>query len=149
MKIKCLPFYQLNLDEIYATMALRQEVFVVEQNCPYLDADGKDQDAWHIMGWDEDGDLVAYTRLLPKGISYENYAAIGRVVSSSKVRGKGAGKAIMVASIEWCKKLFPDQKVKISAQVYALDFYRNLGFEEVGKKYLEDDIPHMSMILKD
>lgn len=149
MEIKCLPFYRLNLDEIYAIMALRQEVFVVEQNCPYLDADGKDQDAWHVMGWDEDGDLVAYTRLLPKGISYENYAAIGRVVSSSKVRGKGAGKEIMNATIEWSKKLLAEQKIKISAQVYALDFYRNLGFEEVGEEYLEDDIPHMSMILKD
>jgi ElaA protein len=149
MKIKCLPFYQLNLDEIYTSMALRQEVFVVEQDCPYLDADGKDQEAWHMMGWDEEGDLVAYTRLLPKGISYENYASIGRVISSSKVRGKGAGKEIMIASIEACKKLFPNQKVKISAQVYALTFYRNLGFEVVGEEYLEDDIPHMSMILQD
>ena len=58
MKIKCLPFYKLNLDEFYASMALRQEVFVVEQDCPYLDADGKDQEAWHVMGWDEDGDMV-------------------------------------------------------------------------------------------
>jgi ElaA protein len=149
MKIKCLPFYQLNLDEFYASMSLRQEVFVVEQNCPYLDTDGKDQDACHVMGWDKDGDLVAYTRLLPKGVSYENYASIGRVISSSKVRGKGAGKEIMIASIAWCKKLFPNQKVKISAQVYALDFYRNLGFEVVGEEYLEDDIPHMSMILQD
>lgn len=148
MEIKCLPFYRLNLDEIYAFMALRQEVFVIEQDCPYLDADGKDQDAWHVMGWDEESDLMAYTRLVPKGISYEDYASIGRVVSSSKMRGKGAGKEIMVATIEWCKKLFPNQKIKISAQVYALDFYRNLGFEEVGAEYLEDDIPHMSMILK-
>jgi len=148
MKIKCLPFYRLNLDEIYASMALRQEVFVVEQDCPYLDADGKDQEAWHVMGWDEKGELVAYTRLLPQGISYENYASIGRVVSSSKVRGKGAGKEIMIASMDWCKKLFTNQKVKISAQVYALDFYRNLGFEVVGEEYMEDDIPHMSMILQ-
>ena len=148
MKIKCLSFYQLNLDEIYASMALRQQVFVVEQNCPYLDADGYDQEGWHVMGWDEEGDLVAYTRLLPKGTSYENYASLGRVVSSSKVRGKGAGKEIMIASIEWCKKLFPNQEVKISAQVYALDFYRNLGFEAMGEEYLEDDILHMSMILK-
>ena len=147
MTIKCIPFYQLNLDEIYANMALRQEVFIVEQDCPYLDADGKDQEAWHLMGWDEAGDLVAYTRLLPQGISYEGYASIGRVVSSAKVRGKGAGKEIMKASIEWCKKLFPNQKVKISAQVYALKFYQNLGFKEIGEEYLEDNIPHMSMIL--
>ena len=113
MKIKCLPFYKLNLDEFYASMALRQEVFVVEQNCPYLDADGKDQEAWHVMGWDEDGDMVAYTRLLPKGTSYENYASIGRVISSSKVRSKGIGKKIMIISIEWCKKLFPIKKIKL------------------------------------
>ncbi len=149
MKIQCLPFYQLNLDQFYACMVLRQEVFVVEQDCPYLDADDKDQEAWHLMGWDKEGDLVAYTRLVPKGISYEIYASIGRVVSASKVRGKGIGKEIMIASIEWCKKLFPNQKVKISAQVYALKFYRNLGFEEIGEEYLEDNIPHMSMILKD
>ncbi len=148
MIIKCLPFYQLNLDEIYQSMALRQEVFVVEQNCPYLDADGKDQDAWHLMGFDEANNLIAYTRLLPKGISYEKYASIGRVVTSPKARGEGAGKEIMTASIEWCAKLFPNQPVKISAQTYLLKFYKNLGFEPVGEGYLEDDIPHIGMILK-
>ena len=148
MIIKCLPFYQLNLDEIYQSMALRQEVFVVEQNCPYLDADGKDQDAWHLMGFDEANNLIAYTRLLPKGISYEKYASIGRVVTSPKARGEGAGKEIMTASIEWCVKLFPNQPVKISAQTYLLKFYKNLGFEPVGEGYSEDDIPHIGMILK-
>ena len=148
MKIKCLPFYKLSLDELYACMALRQEIFVVEQNCPYLDADGRDQAAWHVMGFDDKNELVAYTRLLPQGISYENYAAIGRVVSATKMRGKGAGKEIMQATLEWCEKLFPHQKVKISAQVYALGFYENLGFVAVGEEYLEDDIPHRSMILE-
>ncbi|HFC01128.1 MAG TPA: GNAT family N-acetyltransferase, partial [Phaeodactylibacter sp.] len=91
MKIKCTPFYQLNLDEIYAIMALRQEVFVVEQNCPYLDADDKDREAWHLMGFDKNNTLIAYTRLLPKGISYEKYASIGRVVTAPKARKIGAG----------------------------------------------------------
>ena len=148
MKIKCLPFYKLNLDDMYQTMSLRQEVFVVEQNCPYLDADGKDQDAWHLMGFDETNNLIAYTRLLPAGISYEKYASIGRVVTSPKGRGKGAGKDIMKASIEWCAQLFPNQPVKISAQTYLLKFYKNLGFEPVGEGYLEDDIPHIAMIRK-
>ena len=148
MKIKCVPFYKLNLDDMYQTMSLRQEVFVVEQNCPYLDADGKDQDAWHLMGFDEADNLIAYTRLLPKGISYEKYASIGRVVTSPQGRGKGAGQAIMKASIDWCAQLFPNQPVKISAQTYLLKFYKNLGFEPVGEGYLEDDIPHIGMVLK-
>ena len=148
MFIKCLPFYRLNLDEIYDCMALRQEVFVVEQNCPYLDADGKDQDAWHLMGYDKNNTLIAYTRLLPKGISYEKYASIGRVVTSPNARGLGAGKDIMTASKDWCQKLFPNDPVKISAQTYLLKFYQSLGFEPVGEGYLEDDIPHIGMILK-
>ena len=146
MMYKCLPFYQLNLDEIYAIMALRQEVFVVEQNCPYLDADGSDQEAWHLMGLNKDGKLIAYTRLLPQGVSYEKYAAIGRVVTSPSVRGQGAGKKIMKASIEWMEKLFPNQPVKISAQLYLLKFYNELGFQEIGEEYLEDDIPHIAML---
>jgi len=149
MTIKCLPFYQLNLDEFYAMMALRQEVFIVEQNCPYLDADGKDQDGWHVMGFDKNNEMIAYTRLLPKGISYEKYASIGRVVSSQKARGTGVGKKIMQASIDWSQRLFPNEKIKISAQTYILEFYKNLGFEPVGEEYLEDDIPHIGMILKE
>lgn len=148
MEFKCVSFYRLNLDEIYACMALRQEVFVVEQDCPYLDADGKDQDAWHLMGFDEEGDLLAYSRLLPKGISYEKYASIGRVVTSQKVRGKGVGITLMEASKKWCKQLFPNDPIKISAQTYLLKFYTNLGFESVGEEYLEDNIPHIGMILK-
>ena len=148
MTIKCLPFYRLNLDEFYEIMTLRQEVFVVEQNCPYLDADGKDPDAWHLMGLDKDGRLIAYTRILPKGISYKDYIAIGRVVTSPKVRKMGVGKEIMIASLDWCKNYFPNDNIKISAQTYLLDFYKNLGFEPVGEGYLEDDIPHIAMVLK-
>ncbi len=148
MTIKCLPFYRLHLDEFYELMALRQEVFVVEQNCPYLDADGLDREAYHLMGLDKNGKLIAYTRLLPKGISYENYVAIGRVVTAPKARGLGIGKEIMAASLEWCQQLFPGEKIKISAQTYLLEFYKNLGFEPVGEGYLEDDIPHIGMVLK-
>ena len=146
MTYKCLPFYKLNLDEVYAIMALRQEVFVVEQNCPYLDADGSDQEAWHLMGFNEEKKLMAYTRLLPQGISYKKYSAIGRVVTSPSARGLGAGKKIMETSIQWMEKLFPNQPIKISAQVYLLKFYNELGFQEIGEEYLEDDIPHIAML---
>jgi ElaA protein len=158
MKFTCKKFENLSVYELYNIMALRAEVFVVEQNCPYQDADGKDLDGWHLMGHNTDlsprvlgvgeGVLVAYTRLLPKGVSYENYASIGRVVNSPKVRGTGAGKILMEKSIEEMKRLFPNDAVKIGAQSYLLKFYVSLGFESTGEEYLEDNIPHTSMVLK-
>jgi ElaA protein len=146
MRFHICTFQELQLEELYAFMALRQEVFVVEQDCPYLDADGKDQLGWHVMLFDEKGQLSAYTRLLPPGVSYEKYSSIGRVVSSEHVRGKGYGKAVMERSIQAIKELFPEAAIKISAQTYLLKFYNDLGFQEVGKEYLEDDIPHIGMI---
>lgn len=155
LKFTCVPFQKLSVSELYEIMALRQAVFVVEQNCPYLDADGKDLTGWHLMGRNmehpatsgTEGVLVAYTRLLPKGVAYDNYASIGRVVSSPKVRGLGYGKTLMIESISQIKKRFPNQPVKIGAQSYLLKFYQSLGFESTGEEYLEDGIPHTSMVL--
>ena len=154
IQFTCKPFADLTVYELYDIMALRQEIFVIEQNCPYLDADGKDLKGWHLMGRQifkentEGGVLVVYTRLLPKGVSYDDYASIGRVVSSASVRGSGAGKILMQHSIEMMEKLFPNDPVKIGAQTYLLKFYESLGFESTGEEYLEDDIPHTTMILK-
>ena len=128
-------------------MVLRQEIFVVEQNCPFLDADGKDQAAWHLLARDTEGGLVAYTRLLPKGVSYDGYASIGRVANAQKIRGTGVGKVLMQKSIEWMAQLFPNEPVKIGAQTYLLTFYSSLGFVSTGEEYLEDGIPHTIMIL--
>ena len=144
----CKKFNELSLYELYEIMALRQEVFVVEQNCPYLDADGKDQSAWHLMGLNENKKLVAYTRLIPKGISYEKYPSIGRVVTSTSARGGGIGRELMEQSIQWMEKLFPAQDIKIGAQCYLEKFYKSLGFEIAGDEYLEDGIPHYPMLRK-
>jgi ElaA protein len=144
---KCVLFKDLTVYELYDIMALRQEVFAVEQNCPYQDADGKDLHGWHLMGKNTEGVLLVYTRLLPKGIAYDNYASIGRVVNSPKVRGLGYGKILMTESIVHIEKLFPDQVVKIGAQSYLLKFYESFGFQSTGEQYLEDGIPHTSMIL--
>ena len=95
MNFQCLPFEQLSLGQLYKIMKLRQEVFVVEQNCPYLDADDKDQESFHLVSWDENGEALAYVRLLPKGLSYPEYASIGRVVTSAKIRRSGGGKQLM------------------------------------------------------
>lgn len=148
IQFTCIPFNQLTVYELYDIMALRQLIFAVEQNCPYLDADGKDLDGWHLMGRNREGDLVAYTRLLPQGVAYADYASIGRVVNSDKVRGQGVGKLLMEESIAKMAELFPNQPVKISAQTYLLKFYTSLGFVSTGEAYLEDNIPHTVMILK-
>lgn len=143
---KCVPFDELSLDELYAILALRQEVFIVEQNCPFLDADGKDQLALHLMIFDETGSLVAYTRLFDKDIYYDGYTSIGRVVSSPNARGEGIGRVLMKKSIE--KVLNDSEKapIKIGAQKYLEKFYQSLGFRLTGNDYIEDGIPHTYMI---
>ena len=142
----CLSFDQLNLYQLYDIMVLRQEVFVVEQNCPYLDADGNDQKSRHLIGYSDDGELLAYARLLPKGMSYENYHSIGRVVTSSKARGKGYGRPLMQQAITASQQYFGDGTIKISAQAHLEKYYVSLGFKIVGEGYLEDGIPHIGMI---
>ncbi|MFN0034936.1 MAG: GNAT family N-acetyltransferase [Saprospiraceae bacterium] len=144
----CLLFDELSPHALYEILALRQEVFVVEQNCPYQDCDGKDLQAWHLMGRDESGKLICYTRLLPKGVAYEGHASIGRVVSSPLARGTGIGKALMAESIRMCRLLLGDQAIKIGAQTYLLKFYEGFGFRSTGEAYLEDGIPHTKMILE-
>ncbi len=141
-------FNELCLIELYELLKLRQEVFIVEQDCPYLDADGVDYVSHHVLGFDEEGTLLAHTRLVPIGASYPEYASIGRVVTGDKARGKGMGKALMEYSITQVLTIFEQTPIKISAQNYLLAFYTNLGFEAVGDSYLEDGIPHTGMVLK-
>lgn len=144
--IKCVPFYELSHDELYAMLALRQEVFIVEQNCPFLDADGKDQIALHLMIFDKDQQLVAYTRLFDKDVYYEGYTSIGRVITSPKARGGGLGRVLMQKSIEKVLDLFGQAPIKIGAQKYLEKFYQSLGFQPTGNDYIEDGIPHTYMI---
>ena len=142
----CFPFEALNAFQLYEIMALRQEVFVVEQNCPYQDCDGKDLESWHLQGRDDSGKLVCYTRLLPAGVSYPGYISIGRVVSAPSARKTGIGKILMEKSIEKCIELFGNQAIKIGAQTYLLRFYEGFGFHSTGEEYLEDGIPHTKMV---
>ena len=139
-------FDELTLDELYAILQLRNEVFIVEQNCVYKDPDGKDQSAWHLMAI-EDDKLVAYTRILPPGVVYTD-PAIGRVVTSPSKRGSGMGKELMKRSIEACEKLFGKISISLSAQVYLQNFYEALGFIVIGEEYLDDGIPHIEMMRK-
>jgi ElaA protein len=118
----------------------------VEQNCPYQDADGKDQEALHLMGL-KGKELVAYARLLKPGISYKE-SAIGRVVVSPKHRGKKYGIELMEQAIRNCILTFNASEIIVSAQKYLEKFYTDLGFLTESDTYLEDDIPHIKMRYK-
>lgn len=137
-------FDELTPFELYSILQLRNEVFVVEQNCVFQDADNKDQPAYHLMGWREEK-LVAYSRLIPSDIAYE-FASIGRVVTSPAERRSGVGKMLMKQSIECVTKLFGPVTIKLGAQLYLRQFYESFGFVQSGDIYIEDGIPHVEMI---
>ena len=148
MTWNCVAFDSLSLTELYTLMRLRQEVFVVEQNCVYLDADGYDQKAWHLLGWDGEQQLVAYLRLFAPGVKYKDFpedASIGRVCTAASVRGTGLGRELMVRGIAEAERLWPGCAIRISAQVYLLKFYGSLGFVVASEPYDEDGIPHVEM----
>lgn len=126
-------------------MVLRQEVFVVEQNYAYLDADGKDQYSYHLLGYHEKGKLSAYARIVFPGISYKE-VAIGRVITSQQHRRTGAGKELMREALKAIETIYGKAPVRISAQTYLVNFYAKFGFVSTGKEYLEDDIPHTEML---
>jgi len=139
-------FDALTPDELYAFLQLRSKVFVIEQNCVYPDLDDKDQSSYHLMGW-ENNKLIAYTRLVPPGISYPELPAIGRVVTSLDARRKGSGRELMKMSIDKARELFGNTSIKIGAQVYLKKFYESFGFIQTSDIYDEDGIDHIEMIL--
>jgi len=146
--IHCKEFVSLTLSELYRLLALRQAVFIVEQNCPYLDADGLDEKAWHLFISDDDtGELIACTRVLPPGLVYPKQAAIGRMVVHPQFRRRNLARQMMTRSIALCRQLYGETGIKISAQSYLTGFYASCGFAETGEQYLEDGIPHSRMIL--
>lgn len=137
-------FHELTPSELYLTMQLRQEVFVLEQKCLYLDADGKDLLSHHLMGF-QDKTLVAYSRLVSPGISYLE-PSIGRVITARGYRHNGYGKELMRKSIEGIEKLYGKTPIRIGAQVYLMKFYETFGFKQDGIPYLEDGIDHVKML---
>lgn len=140
-------FRDLDLHTLYALLQRRQQVFILEQNCLYNDADGLDPQAWHLLGWQEaEGgrELVAYLRYFEPGIKYPE-ASIGRVLNVASVRGKGIGRALMAEALRRADLLHPGQAIRIQAQQYLEAFYAGFGFRRIGETYLEDDIPHVDM----
>ena len=148
LDFECVPFEGLSLETLYTVLALRQEVFMIEQTCYYLDADGRDQVSWHLIGRDEHGKILAYARLLPPGVPFEGHTSIGRVLTAAEARRTGAGKALLQKAIEESARIFGNFPIAISAQSYLLRFYQSFGFVEEGEEYLEDGIPHIHMTRK-
>lgn len=140
-------FRDLSPDELHDIIALRIDVFVIEQNCAYQDVDGKDKSAWEIFARNEQGKLVTTARILPPGISYKEYS-IGRVANDATIRGTGVGHEMMRRSMKFIQQTFGNVDVRISAQKYLENFYGKFGFQSTGKEYLEDNLPHVEMLYK-
>jgi ElaA protein len=139
-------FEELTPYELYAIVQLRNEVFVVEQNCVFQDADNKDQLSYHLMGWSEER-LIAYSRIIPAGIAYE-LASIGRVVTAPDKRRNGTGRELMNEALKATATLFGKVSIKLGAQLYLKNFYESFGFSKSSDIYIEDGIPHIEMIRK-
>ena len=145
IKFEWKVFDKLSNNDLYSILHLRQEVFVVEQNCPYLDADNSDQYAFHLLCY-KGNKLVAYLRAFKPGVKYKG-SSMGRIVTELNSRGIGIGKEITKEGVNFLKKEFPNDEIVISAQHRLKDFYIDLGFTPRGEVYLEDDIDHIQMYI--
>ncbi|WP_227869567.1 GNAT family N-acetyltransferase [Undibacterium parvum] len=142
---QCLRFSELSTTQLYAILKARSEVFVVEQNCVYLDMDGVDPLCQHLVAWTPAQEVAAYLRLVPPGIKFAE-ASLGRVISSPALRGTGIGKQLLSKALEQLALSYPDQPVRIGAQQYLEKFYQSFGFVTASAMFLEDEIPHIEML---
>lgn len=142
-----LPFAALDAAALYAIVAAREEVFVVEQRCAYRDADGRDPAAWHLVGWGGERcerEVAAYLRVLLPGTRFAEHS-IGRVLTTAAFRGQGLGRELMRRGLARVAEQFGAVPIRIAAQAHLADFYGSLGFVAVGEPYEEDGIPHIDM----
>lgn len=135
-------FEQLSLDELFGVLKLRQEVFVIEQDCVYADIDDIDQDAWHLLGYYGQV-LSAYARVYK---APGELICIGRILTKQEMRGRGIGKQLMKASLSFIKQRFPGMVIKVSAQSHLDHFYLQFGFVKTSEPYDEDGIEHIDML---
>ena len=137
-------FAGLSGDDVYDMLALRSTIFVVEQDCVYLDADGLDRQSWHLLGRGDAGALLAYARVCDPGVKYAS-PSVGRVVVNPSERGKGLGHVLVVEALRRCDDAYPGQPNRIGAQAHLQGFYGRHGYVPVGETYLEDGIVHIDM----
>jgi len=143
--IRWRTFADLSAVDLYRALMLRQTVFVVEQNCPYLDADGLDVVGIHGLGQSQTGSLIAVARLLPPGTRFA-LPSIGRIAIAKQARGRGYGRQIVAEAVVETERRYPDAPIQISAQAHLEGFYRSFGFVHAGDPFDEDGIPHIAMI---
>ncbi|MDS1004373.1 GNAT family N-acetyltransferase [Clostridium sporogenes] len=146
MNFKIKKFNELTVEEIYEILKIRNEVFIVEQKCAYNDCDGKDKNSHHLF-YMEEGKVLAYLRILEKGISYDEIS-IGRVLVNKDYRGKGLARKIILEALDFIESNLKENLIRISAQHYLINFYKSVGFKPVSEVYLEDNIPHIEMLYK-
>ena len=142
---ECKAFNELTAENLYKIIQLRIEVFAIEQNVVYQDCDNKDFNSYHFTGF-QNNRLLAYSRIIPPDIAYPKAASIGRVVTSPLARGQSLGKQLFEKSLKQLYVLFGNVPVIISAQAYLVKFYENFSFTTKGSIYIEDSIPHITMI---
>lgn len=138
-------FQELSTQELYSILQIRNAVFIVEQACCYQDVDNKDISALHLF-YTKDNAMLAYCRILPAGVSYKE-ASFGRFLTVQSARNMGLGKVLIEQALYHIKDRWPKTSIRISAQQYLEKFYQGFGFKTQGNMYLEDDIPHVEMLL--
>ncbi|OUS28982.1 GNAT family N-acetyltransferase ['Osedax' symbiont bacterium Rs2_46_30_T18] len=149
----CKSYQQLSANQLFAIYQARQQVFIVEQNCPYPDIDLLDKQCLHLFACndatekDPEPEILAYLRIIPPATQYPQ-ASFGRVLTTEAARGTGAGKTLVAKALQHLEQAHPSVDIKISAQLYLQKFYANFGFVTISDVYLEDDIEHLDMLLK-
>lgn len=138
-------FAQMSAGEIYGVMKLRQDVFIVEQMCPFPDLDDKDPHCHHLWAEHEHA-VVAYLRLVPPSLMEGQCVSLGRVCTAMTARTGGVGRELVIKGLSELKRLYPDRRCEIGAQTYLTSFYQSVGFRVHGEPYLEDGIPHRHMV---
>lgn len=138
-------FNDLSSQQLFDLLALRTEIFVVEQDCPYQEVDEKDQEAFHVLAYTINKKLVAVSRILPPGISYRE-VSLGRVAIKKEFRGMGLSHELNKRSIAFIDSRLQKQDIRISAQSHLVAMYQQHGFRAVSEEYLEDNIPHVEML---
>ncbi|MFA5575461.1 MAG: GNAT family N-acetyltransferase [Brumimicrobium sp.] len=137
-------YNDLSLNEFHDIIALRIKVFIIEQNCPYQELDGKDKKSYHLICRDNEGELVGTLRILPQGVAFKE-VGLGRIVLDESVRGVNNGHQMVEEAMKFCKAEFGEVPIYMSGQKHLESFYQKHGFESTGKEYMEDNIPHVEM----
>ncbi len=140
-------FNEISVNDYHDILHLRTAIFVVEQDCPYQEVDEKDKQAYHLFARNSNNEVIAVTRILPPEVSYAE-VSIGRVALKSEERGIGIADTLLEKSKAFIEEKFGKSSIRISAQTYLLNYYQRHGFMPLGEEYLEDDIPHIEMLLE-